>query len=294
MNTAVVTGNFDGLHLGHTRLMADLKHYAEEANLKPLVLTYSPRAGNYKELLPVITTDKEKREILKKDYNLDLGIIPFNDELKKMSSEQFIDEIIIGQYKAKMWLIGYDHRFGYKGAGSYRNSKEYCASKGLTLIKGDEYFDAEGQKVGSSAAREILLRGGVERVRQLLGRDYSMEGVVVVGDQIGKKIGFPTINLKFPKDKLIPGDGVYAGIVAYNGIEYAIVLNIGYRPTISGKEHRVEGHILDFNEEIYGQIVKIKLNLRIRNEKKFDSVEDLKKQISLDIKRAKKSLEFLK
>jgi riboflavin kinase / FMN adenylyltransferase len=288
---AVVTGNFDGLHIGHAHLIREMKILAKGRGLQPLVISFDPHTSAWHQEMTVLTTVAEKHEIIKQEFDIPLKLLPFTEGMRNLPAQDFLQKIIVKELQAKLWVLGFDHRFGKGGAGSYESMNHCCAELGLEMVQGSEYKENDQvKKIGSGVIRDALRAGDIALANKWLGRPYALLGKVVRGDGIGKQIGFPTANLQFPKNKLIPRLGVYAGYAQIKQKTYKAVINIGTRPTVGGVENRFEVHILDFSEKIYGQDVWIKLNLRIRDEEKFGSVELLQKQIQQDIERTIENL----
>lgn len=290
MKKAVLTGNFDGIHKGHQYLFRHLKKEAEKNGMAPLVISFSPHTRSFKEPVALLTTDEEK-QALAESMGVNLRILHFDQEMRKLSPEHFIREILVDRFKAGLWLIGYDHRFGAGGRGDWENTHEYAKELGLEMLP-QEALACENQICSSSAVRESVENDEFAQAVFMLGHEYWITGPVVHGDHLGTKLGFPTVNLRVEPEKLLPSPGVYLGQAKLeDGRNFDCLANIGFRPTVSGKEKRVEAHILDFAEKIYGQKVTLKLNLALRKEKKFADLQALREQIALDIQAARQEIE---
>jgi riboflavin kinase / FMN adenylyltransferase len=295
LNFAVVTsGTFDGVHLGHQKILTKLKEIASENNGESVIITFYPHPRtvlfNDSQNLKLLNTLTEKILLLKQ-FGIDhLIIIPFTREFSEISSTNFIEEILIKKIGAKALVIGYDHRFGKNREGGFEYLKENAESFGFEVMEIPRH-DVESIGISSSLIRNALLEGDVKQAALLLGANYTLSGKVVKGKQLGRTLGFPTANIYVMEDyKLIPSDGVYAVFINYNSQIFKGVLNIGKRPTIEGKDRTIEVNIFDFDKEIYGENLTISFEQKIRDEQKFDSLEALKKQIDLDANQAKQIL----
>ncbi|HNP19076.1 MAG TPA: bifunctional riboflavin kinase/FAD synthetase [Fulvivirga sp.] len=295
LDYAVVTsGTFDGVHVGHQTILKRVNEIARKHGGESVLITYwpHPRLVLYPDDtdLKLLNTFEEKAELLR-DQGIDHLIrIPFTKEFSKLTSEEFIQKILVDTLGTKKLVIGYDHRFGNNREGRFEQLKANAGKYGFEV---EEIPKQEVDHVGVSSTkiRTALLEGLVAVGRELLGSEYSIAGRVVKGEKIGRMIGFPTANIEIDsKHKLIPADGAYAVRVSTNGSTYQGMLNIGYRPTVSGKAKTIEVHIFDFNKEIYGENLTIRFIKRIREEIKFADIEALKKQLALDKKEAIKIL----
>lgn len=291
-DSVVTIGTFDGLHEGHLEIIAKLKLKAEELNLKTVVITFypHPRTVLSKDYdLKLLTPINEKQELFSK-LNIDyLYIITFTKEFAKKTYKDFFDQVLLETVRANHLVIGYDHKFGKDRNGDINSLIEYTKSNniGMTVV-GPKEIDNE--IVSSTKIRTCLLNGNVKTASKMLGRNYFLDGVVVEGAKRGRGLGFPTANLGLREDnKLVPKNGVYAVKVFLNNKYYFGVANIGLRPTFNNvSEPITEVHIFDFNEDIYGNQIKVEFIDRIRDEKKFSSKEELEKNILSDVKEAKK------
>jgi riboflavin kinase / FMN adenylyltransferase len=291
LDYAVVTsGTFDGVHVGHQKILNKVNEIAKKHGGESVLITFwpHPRLVLYPEdtELKLLNTFEEKAELLREQGIDHLLRIPFTKEFSKLTSEEFIQKILVDTIGTKKLVIGYDHRFGNNREGRFEQLKANAGKYGFSV---EEIPKQEVDHVGVSSTkiREALLEGHVDVGRELLGNEYSISGRVVKGEKIGRMIGFPTANLEIDsKHKLIPADGAYAVKVKKNGSTYQGMLNIGYRPTVNGKIKTIEVHIFDFNKDIYGENLTILFIKRIREEIKFADVEALKNQLALDKKAA--------
>ncbi|MBK7104118.1 MAG: bifunctional riboflavin kinase/FAD synthetase [Ignavibacteriae bacterium] len=292
LKSSVVTiGTFDGLHVGHLKIIENLKKKAKELNLKSVVITFYPHPrvvlgeGNEVKLLTPIDEKIKLFEKLEIDY---LYIIPFTKEFSKKTYQEFVDEIVIGKVKAKFLIIGYDHKFGKNREGDGNKLHDYLEGKFLDMsIVGSE--EIENEPVSSTKIREAIKNDNLDFANKMLGRYYFIDGIVVEGAKRGRTLGYPTANLKpSENNKLIPPNGVYFVKVLQNNQNFFGVANIGLRPTFNNvKEPITEVFIFDFNKEIYGDNISIEFIKKFRNEKKFKSIEELEIQIKKDVEVAK-------
>ena len=292
---AVVTsGTFDGVHIGHQKILKRIKEIAENANGETVLITFWPHPRMIlspgEDQLKLLSSFEEKAELLEK-FGVDhLVKIPFTHAFSKLSSAEFVEQYLVDKINTRKLVIGYNHRFGRNREGSFdylaKNAKHYGFD-----VEEIPKQDLDDVAVSSTIIRKALAVGDVNHANLYLGRPYELEGLVVKGDQLGRKIGFPTANLNvYEPSKLIPADGAYAVYAYYQGQKKLGMMNIGYRPTVNGKKRTIEINIFDFDQDIYDRTLKIQLMDQIRQEKKFDDLDELKKQLSDDKKRALKIL----
>ncbi len=284
-DTVVTTGTFDGVHLGHEKILNSLVNEARNKSLESVVLTFWPHPRNVlkpENPLFFLSSLQEKIDLLEQ-FNIDhLVVIEFTKEFSQLNSKEFLNSIIQEKLKTKLLIIGYDHRFGKNQEGSFeyikKNQDEYKFA-----IKEIECQDVDSLTVSSTEIRKALLNGNVSDAGKLLGYHYTLTGKVVLGNQIGRKINFPTANIDLElKTKLIPQDGVYTVSVLHAGKTLYGMLNIGVRPTIDASNRTIEVHIFDFDEDIYGKDIKVVFIAKIRDEKKFDGLVELENQLQQD------------
>ena len=287
LDYAVVTsGTFDGVHVGHQKILSRLKEIARKSNGETVLITFwpHPRFVLYPEQtdLKLLNTFEEKADLLREQGIDHLLRIPFTKEFSKLTSKEFIRNILINTIGTKKLVIGYDHRFGKNREGSFEHLKENASIYGFDVEEISRQ-DIDNVGVSSTKIRTALMEGDVTTGTELLGRPYSIRGRVVKGEKIGRILGFPTANLEVDSQhKLIPADGSYAVKVHHRNQELQGMLNIGFRPTVNGKTKTIEAHIFNFNEDIYGETISIDFIRRIRDEIKFTDVEELKKQLASD------------
>jgi len=291
----VTMGTFDGLHIGHQKIIKDLVDTARKENGETVVITFDPHPRIVLHLdhknLRFINTQEEKIELFHK-FGIDhLIIIPFTMEFSRLTSIEFVKEILVDKIKTQKLIIGYDHHFGKNRKGNFEHLNKLSRSYGFEVNEIPAQLIDE-IAVSSTKIRDSLVEGNVKKAKSFLGYNFSVFGEVTPGSQIGKTIGFPTANI-FPDDsyKLIPGNGVYAVRTLLRGKLYDGMLNIGIRPTLhTEQKETIELHIFDFTDDIYKEFVTVYFIDRIRDEHKFENIELLKHQLAKDQKVAQKIL----
>ena len=293
-NSPVVTmGMFDGVHQGHLQVLDRLVKVAKEKNGESVVVTFWPHPrlvlNNGNGSLRYLSTIEEKIYLLEKSGIDHLVIVPFTKEFASLSASDFIQSIMVDKIKIEHLIAGFDHHFGNDRKGSLDDLR-YCATKfGFTVEKMDALKE-DGLKISSTLIRQKIEEGDIPTANHFLGYEYFILGQVVGGNRIGRSIGFPTANIKLSDGhKLRPGIGVYAVEVDHKGNRYQGMLNIGIRPTIeeATKVKSIEVHIFDFDKDIYGEEVMVIFRQKIRDERKFSNVGELKYQLELDEKNVK-------
>ncbi len=288
MKRAVTMGNFDGCHLGHQALFRTLKAVAEVNHLQPTVISFEPHS-NYVLRGPgdplLLTTTEEKREFVE-SLGIEFLVLPFTHELAKLPFDKFVRTELIEKREVVSMFFGHDHCFGAGGKGNYETITAAFPELSTQMLS---MVLHKGERVSSSAVRNALLNGDVDRAQTYLGRPYRLSGTVVVGKRLGHTIGFPTANVQMEQYKFLPKGGVYvASARLSDGRIYRSVVNIGTQPTTPGTHNlAVEAYLLDFSEDIYGQHLALDLLAFLRPEKKFASIEDLVRQIGMDADTAK-------
>lgn len=289
-NAVVTSGTFDGVHFGHQKILKKIVKTAKELNGKSVVLTFwpHPRFVLFPEekTLKLLSTFEEKAQLLEEvgiDY---LVKVEFTKAFSQLSSETFIQNMLVEKLKTKKLIIGYDHRFGKNRSGSFEYLKENSDRFGFEVEEIPRQ-DIDDVGVSSTKIRQALFHGEVDQAAEFLGRLYSISGTVVEGKKIGSQLGFPTANISVAEDfKLIPKDGAYAVRVRVNDEWHKAMLNVGIRPTVGGLHRVIETHLFEFDQKIYNQPVEIQFVKYLRDEKKFDSLEGLKVQLQKDKKSA--------
>ena len=283
--TVATIGFFDGVHLGHRYLINQVKIAASQCGWCSSIITFPvhPRQVIQSEFQPqLLSSPEEKIELLGSTGVDHCILLPFTRELSMLTAWEFM-QLLYDKYKVRMLVIGYDHRFGHNRAETFEDYCRYGQELGIHIMQASAYTQ-EQDKVSSSAIRRALQTGDIRTATKFLGYHYYLEGTVVDGYKVGRKIGFPTANLRvdFP-NKLIPSIGVYAVCVYVNGEKHKGMLNIGYRPTINnGTDLSIEVHILDFQGDIYHQKMRIEFIDFLRPEEKFNSVDELILQMQKD------------
>lgn len=287
-NPVLTIGVFDGVHEGHQKVLNRLKKIAKEKNGESVVLTLwpHPRIVLDKDVdsLRLLSNIEEKKYLLSKTGIDHLIIVPFTKEFSQLSACEFIEEYLVKKIKVKHLVVGYNHQFGKDRKAGFKFLSECAQRFGFGIEKLDAKL-VDNDKVSSTKIREFLSLGHLQIANKYLGYEYFISGNVVEGNQIGRKIGFPTANIKIPEPyKQVLLDGVYAVRVKLNGDSYFGMLNIGSRPTIEPtlRSKFIEVHILDFDQKIYNQTVTVSFVKRIRNEKKFNGLEELTIQLKKD------------
>ena len=288
-NGVIAIGNFDGLHLGHQKVIKEAKRKAKKNNIPFGVMTFEPvpvMFFNNKIKNHRINSLEQKKTQLKK-FKLDfLIIINFNKNFSSQSAEEFIKKIIFKKTKCKYLYVSKNFKFGYKRQGDIKTLKKFEKKYKFKNIVTKPY--KKGNKIISSTfLRKKIRLGKIDEVNKLLNRNWCIDGKVIKGQRRGRKIGFPTCNLKL-NDYVVPKLGVYAVKVKSKNFHKNGIANIGYRPTFNGQNLLLETNIFGINKNLYNKVISVKFKKFIRPEKKFRNLKHLKKQIKLDIKQAKK------
>lgn len=283
-------GNFDGVHIGHQKLIREVISTAKNIGGTSIVLTFDPHPLAVlapKDEPPKVLSQQGKEKMIARLGADVLLAIPFNLNFAKMTPEQFINDILYEELAVKGVVVGYNYTFGNRGLGNVTTLENYREKYGYTLQIIDP-VSIDNQVVSSTYIRNLLLEGEIEKATRFLGYSPSVDGIVVTGDRRGNTIGFPTANLELDNKLLSPANGVYSVHVEINNDVFLGVANIGTKPTFNGhsSKRNLEVHLLDFNEDIYGNHIVVKFLRRLRNEKRFNSVSDLISQINLDIEMA--------
>jgi len=288
---AVVTsGIFDGVHVGHQKIFSRLREIASRNFGETVVLTFwpHPRLVLHPEegSLKLLNTFEEKAELLKDQGIQHLIRIPFTKEFSQLTSEQFIQEILVRTIGTRKLVIGYDHHFGKNREGSFEQLKLNAPAYGFHVEEIPKQ-EVDHVAVSSTKIRKALEEGDIETANHFLGQPYRITGRVVAGDKIGHTLGFPTANIEIDtKYKLIPADGIYAVTVSHEHNQYPGMLYIGCRPTLQGKERKIEVNIFDFDRDIYGESLTIHFHKLLRGDQTFDGLEAMRVQLQKDKQQA--------
>jgi len=289
--TAIALGNFDGVHRGHHNVIQPVL----EQSVRSTVVTFHPHPREYFSGQPcsLLTPLEEKISHFKALGIQQLVLLPFNRELAALSPEDFVQKILIEQLDPYYISVGEDFRFGYQRQGTAEDLRAIASAFQVKVNIANLQTNAE-QRISSSRIREALNQGEIQLANQLLGRPYTLKGIVVTGEQRGRTIGFPTANLTLPRNKLIPCHGVYAvQVTSMNdsiNTSHPAVMNIGMRPTVNGQHPTIEIHLLDWSGDLYQHTLSVQLKQFLRPEAKFESLDALKAQIARDCETARQLL----
>jgi riboflavin kinase / FMN adenylyltransferase len=295
-NAVVTIGTFDGVHLGHQKIIQQLLARSKATGGESVLITFHPHPRKIvrpNESLMQLTSMEERIELLKKHGINNMVIVPFTKQFSEQTAEQYIRNFLVEKFHPSTIIIGYDHKFGNNREGDFRLLEKYSEQFDYTVEEIDEQLINDAI-ISSTKIRQALLNGDVQFARSYLGYDYFFKGVVIEGNKLGRTIGYPTANLQMDNpDKLVPGNGVYAVNCQLEGESRMLkgMMNIGTRPTVDGLNRMIEVNIFDFDEEIYGRHLKVWLKHHLRNEIKFSGIDALKEQLHKD---KVKSVEVLK
>ncbi|GIV32963.1 MAG: riboflavin biosynthesis protein [Chitinophagales bacterium] len=297
-NGVLTIGTFDGVHCGHQEIIRRLNQIAADINGENIIISFHPHPRMVlhrdEQELKLLTTLDEKISLLSRLGIDNLIIIPFSESFSKISAESYVRDFIWGKIRPRVVVIGYNHRFGNNRSGDIHLLRKMSKALGFQ-VEEIAAQTVENISVSSTKIRKALIQGDIETANILLGRYYSLSGKVIRGAQLGKKLGFPTANIMV-KDttKLIPANGVYAVKTLVDEQIYGGMLNIGFRPTFNGQHQTIEVHIFEFKSEVYGAEITVEFVAPIRQEVKFNSVEELREQLKRDKLTSLKILESTK
>lgn len=291
--SVVSIGFFDGVHRGHQTIIRRAVRAAEEQGVRSAVVTFDrhPMEVVAPGSEPMMLMTRERRAQTLADQGVDLVVmLPFTDDLRHLSAEEFIDHVLVEPLQATRVVVGANFRFGHKAMGDVAVLSEVGPSRGFTA-EGVTLLELDGVVISSTEIRAAVDRGDVELAQRMLGRPHVVEGVVVRGDQRGADLGFPTANLQVDRRIAVPAKGIYAGMARLaDGREVAHATSVGINPTFGGTQLRVEAFLLDFHEDLYGVHLAVDFRHRLRDEARFDRVEDLVAQIGQDVELARRLL----
>lgn len=293
----VTIGTFDGLHKGHQVILERLKNLAAKINGETVVFTFYPHprvvTSPNEDSLRLLTTKDEKTELFRK-YGIDhLIIYPFDKAFASLTYTEFVEDILVKKIGTKCLVVGYDHKFGKNREGGFEYLKECAKKYNFSIEKMDALTSGEGENISSTKIRAALQEGDIKTANHYFGHEFTLHGTVVEGKQLGRKMGFPTANIESSdKHKIIPGYGVYAVKVEFDGKTFNGMLNIGTRPTFNknADNRSIEVNIFDFSADIYGKKLTLCFVDKIRDEKKFPGIESLIEQLKKDRESALKIL----
>jgi riboflavin kinase / FMN adenylyltransferase len=291
----VALGNFDGVHLGHQVVVRRAVEEARSRGLRAVAVTFDPhpravlRPGSEPKLLTVL----EVREELLLGCGVDeVRVLRFDLELSKKSPGDFVREVLVGELGAGVVVVGENFRFGYKASGDVKDLDRHMRDAGGEAYAVPTYVLGEaagsGEAINSTRIRMLLHDGEAREAARLLGRPYSLRGVVVEGDKRGHALGFPTANVLPGSVALVPGRGVYAGHVRVGEERYGACTNVGVAPTFERRKSRVEAYLLNYEGDLYGEVIDVTFEERLRPEKQFSGVYELKEQIARDVAEARR------
>ena len=294
--TIVTIGTFDGVHLGHQKIVAQITKNAHALNCESLVLTFFPHP---RMVLQESTEMKQLNTLNEKIALLDnlgidnLVVHPFDKEFSRLTAEEFVKKVLVDVFKIKKIIIGHDHRFGRNRTATIDDLINFGKTYGFEVeqISAEEINEVS---ISSTKIRNALLEGNIELATNYLGYDYSLTGIIFKGKQLGRTIGYPTANITIEEDyKLIPNNGVYIAKSVLNGKTVFGMMNIGTRPTVDGTKQTIEINFFDFKQDLYEKKITISLLHRMRSEQKFESIDALKNQLGKDKKTALAFIENL-
>lgn len=291
----VTSGTFDGVHVGHQKILQRLNEIAAKNNGETVVISFWPHPRLIlkpeEPFMKLLNTFEEKAELLRLQGINHLIRIPFTREFSQISSQEFITKVLVDTIGTKKLVIGYDHRFGKNREGSFDQLKINAPAYGFDV---EEIPKQEVDHVGVSSTRirKALSEGDIDTANHFLGRPYSLSGRVIKGDKLGRVLGFPTANIDLDShDKLIPAEGIYVVKVMHETKTYGGMLYIGTRPTVNGTRRSIEVNIFEFDKDIYGETLQISFMKLLRTDSKFNDLESLKHQLQKD---KESSLQVLK
>lgn len=286
IKTVVTSGTFDGVHLGHQKILKQVAKMAEEGGMKSVVLTFWPHPRfvlhQDDQTLKLLTTFEEKAKLIE-ETGIDYIVrIPFTEEFSHLEPADFVNKVLVHHLNTAKLVIGYDHHFGRDRKGNLEFLLEHSEEFGFDVMEISRH-DIDDVGVSSTKIRLALQEGRVDEAKNLLGRYYSLTGQVVEGDRLGRTIGYPTANIWVPEGyKLIPDGGVYATRLKFKGLMLEGMTNVGIRPTVNGSQKRIEVNIFNFDEQIYSEELELFFIKKVRDEIKFDGLEMLTQQLALD------------
>lgn len=284
-NAVLTIGTYDGVHIGHQSIIQRVNDLAQKVEGASVLITFHPHPRmvvNAGHSVSLLSPMDEKIDLLAQYGLQNLVIVPFTRAFSEMSPTEYVVDFLVKNFDLNTVVIGYNHKFGKNRAGDFNFLVEQSKQHQFEVEQISKQ-ELESISVSSTKVREALTEGKVKHAISLLGHAYFLRGVVVKGQQLGKQIGFPTANLLVEsKQKLIPRNGVYAVRVHLNGRDFNGMLNIGYRPTVSGSDLSIEVNIFDFDEDIYGEQLQLSFVSFLRKEQKFGDIEALKQQLAVD------------
>ena len=286
----ITTGSFDGVHTGHAQIIAQLIKEADNINGTPVLITFYPHPKQIVQIkdkpLFVINTPQEKYVLLQNMGIKNIVVVPFDKSFSELSAQDYINKFLVQKFNPAIVVVGYDHRFGNNREGDFNLLKKAGANNGFEVKEIPEHI-LKDITISSTKIRNAIQTGNIEVAASYLGYDYFFSGKVIQGNRLGRTIGYPTANVFVENEnKLIPADGVYAVDIQLVERKLKGMMNIGMRPTVDGKQRTIEVNIFNFDEDIYGEDLKITLKKHLRSEIKFAGLDELKAQLARDKKDA--------
>lgn len=281
-------GNYDGVHLGHRTIIEIVKQKAREISGTSMLMTFNPHPLHVlrpEKEPPLITPLEEKKKLIAAAGIDVLIVVPFTEEFSQTPPELYVRDILVGKLGIRELVVGYDFKFGRGGRGDLDGMRKYAHACGFSLDVVDAVI-MDGEKVGSNKIRKVIQAGDLDKASHFLGRPYMLSGRVVGGQGRGRTFGFPTVNLE-TSSNLIPANGVYISELGFNEGRLASVTNVGYNPTFGQQERTIETFILDYNGDLYDRSVRLFFHRKIRDEIRFNDVEELRKRIEIDVEVAR-------
>lgn len=299
-NAVVTIGTFDGVHMGHRQVIEHLKEEAKAIGGETVIVTFHPHPRKVVSSsilgIRLINTLDEKIELLDAIGIDHLVVVPFTEAFAHQPAEDYIRDFLVNKFRPHTIIIGYDHRFGRDRLGDYRLLEKHVKTYGYNLKEIPKHL-LDNISISSTNIREALLHNDIDTANKLLGYEFFFSGEVIHGDKLGRKLGYPTANLKMTnEEKIVPGDGIYAVYSSVHSLQSIVdsqqfavgssrmkgMMSIGFRPTVDGKKRVIEVNIFDFDSDIYGKNLRVYIKKYLREEKKFDSLDELVKQIDQD------------
>lgn len=283
--TIVTIGTFDGIHIGHKKILKNLIATAKKEGKKSVLLTFfpHPRMVLQKDKSILLLNTLDEKSMLLEKMGLDYLIIhPFSKEFSRLTALDFVRDVLVNKINTSRLIIGYDHHFGKNREGNIHQLKEYSLLYDFE-VEEIPAQDIDDVSVSSTKIRAALKRGNLKTANKYLGYHYMLSGIVVNGKKLGGTIGFPTANIEVKEPyKLIPSTGVYVIRTQINSVLFSGIMNIGFNPTVLGKHQTIEAHLFNFNEDLYGEKITVEFVYFLREEKKFKSVDELVAQLNID------------
>lgn len=283
-NPVLTIGTFDGVHTGHQKILQQLKEEAVRIKGETVLITFHPHPrAIVQPTKPVklINTLEEKIELLSQQEIDHLIVVPFTSEFSSLTADEYVRDFLVAKFKPHTIIIGYDHRFGHDRAGDYKLLEKLAPVYNYLLKEIPEHI-VDSIAVSSTRIREAITGGQMGAANDLLGYTFFFGGNIIEGNKLGRKLGYPTANLEVQKEKLIPGNGVYAVEAMYGGRKMKGMMNIGIRPTLTDGLFMIEVNLFDFDAEIYGEYLRVFVKKYMRPEMKFNGLDALKEQIGKD------------